>query len=380
MTPLAICVLMLFATQVGYALIGIPCDPETDFTNTYLVRNWKVLPHKNQEETQARCGEVNSRAGSPIWKYNPKPNNPLYVCLSYGASSMADWWALEYGWKLPSFKSYTNGRIEQGFNPRKLELRYRARAKTNPIQYYLIRSKSERDPITGEPVPIRPKGYARLLVDQAAETLRDPIDGVDFTYKATDYPMEGEWVSVISKNWDRKSAAEKLMRALRDHGPLYIQYEIPKKHWLMGTHAPIVIGYGTLPDGRIAFICHDSFGNFPKDHVQDHQGANAYRYVVADEIDEAIVFPHKPAAIALAQEDHVQVQFVNRAGQSIPVRRAFYADEGKAYPMAQLKRNVWTMPGTAIMGGKVKVYVEADYYMGKDGKGFWLDLPIEMTR
>lgn len=360
----------------AWALIGTPCDPNTDFVGVYMIRGWKNLPHKNQEETKARVEEVNKRAGKPIWKYDPTPNTPLYVCLSYGAAAMADWWALELGWKLPTYRSYTNGRIETGFNPRKLELRYRKRAKWNPIQYAMVPVR-DRCPITNEAVPIRPTGYARLLVDKDEDTIKDYIDPIEFRYSAGDYPMEGEWFSVISKNWDRKSVEQKLINAIHNFGPLYVQFEIPNQHYLFGTHAPIVVGYGKLPDGRTAFICHDSFGKFPKTHKQDGEGANAYRYVVADEIDEAIVFPHVPRAqaVELPVGMGTGVRFVNRGGRPVPVRRAFVRiGNGEPQRMALVSGDTALLPPNAT--GKVQVYVEAEYYMNKSGKGHWLTVEV----
>ncbi|HEY9072163.1 MAG TPA: hypothetical protein VIV61_18025 [Candidatus Ozemobacteraceae bacterium] len=376
---LGLCV--FWPVSAALALIGTPCDPETDFKDVYLIRNWQKLPHKNQEETKERCDEVNARAGKEFWKYNPTPNCPLYACLSYGASSIADWWAIEQGWKLGEYKSYANGRIEQGFNPRKLEVRYRARSKWNPLHYFMVPLKSERDPVTGEMVPIRPSGYARLLVDGKAETLTEGTDGLTFAYKAGDYPMEGEWLSIVSKNWNRDAVEKKLMKALHDQGPLLVQYEIPKKHYLMGTHAPVVIGHGTLPDGTIAFICHDSFGDFPKSHVQDYRGAPAYRYVRADEIDEAIAFPHKPVVKASLRGEMVLVRIMNAGGVLIPVRRVAYATQGGTVMNLEMDGlSGGFAPASAVENGYLKLYIEADYYMAKNGKGYWLKVPVATER
>lgn len=367
-----------FLASSLWALIGTPCDPEKDFTNTYFVAHWKQLPHKNQEETQARCQQVNTILGKEAWKYDPTPNTPLYACLSYGASTMADWWAQELGWKLGTYRSYAHNRTETGFNPRKLELRYRKMSKSHPIQFAMTGfRKGDRDPITDEWVPIRPKGYARLLTNTDEETLTCPIDKTVFKYAANDYPMDGKWLAVVSKNWNKDKAEGALKKALRDYGPLYIQYEIPNKHFLFGTHAPVVIGYGTLPDGKTAFICHDSFGNHPKTYKQDGEGAAAYRYVSADEIDEAIVFPHRPFGKAFTMMGGVGVKFVNRGGKPIRIRRAFYLSlGGKAVPMDVSASDMAWAPKEALRAGKIVVYIEADYYMGTDGKGHWISLTV----
>ena len=190
---LMVLVFLLSAVGPAQALIGTPCDPEKDFQDVVLLDHWKNLPHKNQEETKARCDEVNQNLGRPAWTYNPKPNTPLYECLSYGAAGIAEWWALETGRKLGTYRSYAHGGQEIGFNPRKLALRYRELAKSNPVHYAMTGiQKGNRCPITNDWVPIRPTGFARILTNTKPDQISDPIDGVTFSYQANDYPMEQE--------------------------------------------------------------------------------------------------------------------------------------------------------------------------------------------
>ena len=373
-TALALC----FLASTAWALIGTPCDPETDFTDVTLIDHWKQLPHKNQEESKERVDAVNARLGRPAWKYDPTPNHSVYECLSYGASTIADWWAVEYGWKPGTYSSYSHGRAESGFNPRKLELRYRHRFKTNPINYAMVGIKPEdRCPVTGEWVPITPGGFARLLVENDKESLVDPVDGVTFTYAGTDYPLEGKWVSVIGKNWNKKNAERKLIQAVRDFGPLYVQFEMPGKHFLFGTHGPVVIGYGKAPNGKTAFIVHDSYGDFPKDHQQDKDGANAYRYVVAEEIDEAFAFPHRPVVCAVRATNGVVVKITNRAGKPLRVRRASVIDPaGKEQEIDVGGRSAYVLPASMARESTLTFHVEADYYMDEDGKAQKITVPI----
>ncbi len=370
--------MVLALSGSAWALIGVPCDPERDFTEVVLLDHWKQLPHKNQEESKARVDEVNAKLGRAAWKYDPTPNHSVYECLSYGASTIADWWALEMGWKLDRYKSYAHGGTEQGFNPRKLEVRYRHRTRSNPLHYAQVGIRAEdRCPVTGEWVPIRPSGYARLLVEREPDSIVDPVDGITHVYKSTDYPMEGEWYWVVAKNHDKKGVEAKLKQALADHGPLYVQFEIPNKHLLFGTHGPVVIGWGKLASGATVFICHDSYGNFDKTHQQDDRGANAYRYVTANEIDEAIVFPHRPVVRAVRAGEGVRVSFLNRAGHPLRVRKARYLDAaGKEHEMDLAQRGSYLIPAGAVKGATVTVVVEADYYMAKGGKGYRITVPI----
>jgi len=359
----------------SWALIGTPCDPEKDFKKVYLIRNWKQMPHENQEESKARVEEVNKKNIKGLhWKYRPEPNTPIYACLSYGVAGMANWWALELGKKLPKYKSFDNGRIEVGYNPRKLELMYRKRAKWHRIKYLMI----TRCPVTKWLVPVRPKGYARIITDKKIKgTIVDPVDGITYTYKPSDYPTENSWKAVVSKHWWGKNDA-KLIKALHDFGPLYIQFEILTQKYLFGTHAVVCIGYGTLPNGKTAFICHDSFGNFPKNYKQDEFGAPAYRYVLADGIDEAIVFPHTPVVKASKMSKNIIIKVFNKGGKSIPVRRVFYVNnDGRPQRLALIGKNVGMATNAQIKNGKVAVYVEADYYMNSKGKGHWLKVPVK---
>lgn len=333
------------------------------------------MPHENQEESKARVEEVNKKNIEGLhWKYRPEPNTPIYGCLSYGAAGMANWWALELGKKLPTYKSFDNGRMEVGYNPRKLELMYRKRAKWHKIKYLMI----TKCPVTKWLVPVRPKGYARIITDKKIkDRIVDPVDGITYTYKPSDYPTENSWKAVVSKHWWGKNT-KKLIKALHDFGPLYIQFEILTQKYLFGTHAVVCIGYGTLPNGKTAFICHDSFGNFPKDYKQDEFGAPAYRYVLADEIDEAIVFPHTPVVKAYKMFENIIIKVFNKGGKPIPVRRVFYVNnEGKPQKLALIGKNVGMATSARVRNGKVTVYVEADYYMNSKGKGRWFNVSVK---
>jgi hypothetical protein len=335
--------------------------------------------------------------------------------LSYTAASVADWWALELGRELGTYTSFAHGREEQGYNPRKLELRYRKRARIHPFAYGLIRWV-DRCPVSGASVPIRPKGFAQLLVDDRPDVIADRIDGTVFEYRPGDYPMENQWFALVNKNWDKAEVEAKLLQGLRDYGPLVVQFEMPKQHFLFGTHTALLVGHGKLPDGRVALICHDSFGNFPKSHVQDAAGAGAYRYIYANEVDEALAFPHQIKAVAVRNGARVNIGFFNSGDRPVPVRRAFYLMpdlSGKANPGtadAHRQASTWTnanevslppppnvvqrrkpvravpmdmttassavVPADAFRDGLCAVYVEADYYMQRGGKGHWLSVFI----
>jgi hypothetical protein len=100
--------------------------------------------------------------------------------------------------------------------------------------------------------------------------------------------------------------------------------------------------------------------------------------VLAEEIDEAIVFPHYPTAKAYRFMGGIAVKFYNRGGRPIKVRRAYCLDPetGKAKKMQSLGENMAMSLPFPVRQQEVKVYVEADYYMKTNGKGYWMKLRI----
>lgn len=368
--------MFVLSVSSAWALIGTPCDPENDFSDTFLIRNWKKIPHVNQEESEQRVKEINAKNIDNLhWTYKPKANTPIYTCLTYAAAAIANWWSIEFGQKLPEYKSFNNGRMEKGYNPRKFELMYKKRSKWHKIRYLMV----SKCPITGWKVPIRPKGFSRILTDKSInDTIIDPIDDITYSYKSTDYPMEKKWLAVVSHHWKGAKNAPKLKKALRNFGPLFVQFEILKKKYSLGTHAVVCIGYGTLPNGKTAFICHDSFGKNPKEYKQDAFGAPSYRYVFADELDEAIAFPHTPVVKASMKANKLQVSIFNKGGKPVASRRIFYINRsGKVAKMKIIGRNKAIAIDAKIVKGKAKVYVEADYYMSNKGKGRWFNIPVK---
>ena len=364
------------------AQAGVPCDPEGDFSEIFLLPHWKGLPHKNQEETPLRVDDVNSIFGKGYWKFDPKPNHSLFSCLAYAASTVADWWALEFGWPLEGYRSFANGRLERGFNPRKLEVRYLARALKHPFEYAVVPVSIWSDFITGGPIPFRPKGYAKILVDSNLEKLVDPSDPrLSYSYRSSDYPMENRWISLFTLNTNRISP-EFLVKAIRDYGPLQIQIE-KKVNAFMGTHSSAVIGYGRpkARPGKMVFIMHDCYGDFSKDHPQDQFGAPAYRYLEAGEIDEAIVYPHKPVPVLIPEDGGIRIHFRNSAGRPIRTRRMGYLDSAgtehstPGNSTGDLFLSKHDLPA-AIVGGRIQVFVEADFYMAPGGASHWFQLPV----
>ena len=375
--------LMVFIQMQAMAYLGKPCDPEKDFKYVYLIKNWKKIPFKNQEETLAQVKWVNKMAGKKVWKYNPKPNRPVWACLSYGSSSVADWWAIELGRKLGSYKSMVNGKIEHGYMPRKLEAMYIKRLNKDIKSFngdwvhYFAFPKS--DLIRSLPAPANPVGYAIILTDRANEVVKDPtIPGVTYKFKPNDYPMEGMWKSILDGK--RRHNASLLIDAIRKYGPILSQLELTVGNFLPGAHTPFLIGYGILKckPSKVVFIIHDSYGKHPKNYKQDCDGGSSYRYVPAKKIDEAIAFPHVARAYYTVLNDRIKLEFKNSGKLPIRVNKVLLKDNsGKLLNLpgvagkSQIIIKKSSFPKNFNTNNFV-VYIDADYYAGMNGKGYWV--------
>lgn len=369
-------ILTIFISSQAAAYLGKPCNPETDFKYAYLIKNWRKIPSKNQEETLAQVNWVNKMAGAKVWKYNPKSNRPVWACLSFGSSSVADWWAMELGRKLNSYKSLVNGKIERGYNPRKLEAIYMKRSKTDFKSYWYVPKAGLIRKLAS---PNNPVGYAKILTDRAFEKAKDPtIPGVEFNLKSDDYPMEKMWKSVLDGK--KRHNSNLLIDAIRNHGPLLCQLELDLVNFLPGAHTPILIGYGiTKKDPRkIVFIIHDSYGNHPSDYKQDEHGGSLYRYVPAHKIDEAIAFPHLARVYYKRFANKVVLRFSNSANLPVKVKGVFLKDnKGNFMRLSGISGKSKIVIKNSQLPkdfniGNFLVYINADYYAGMNGKGYWV--------
>lgn len=291
--------------------------------------------------------------------------------------TVADWWAIELGRKLKSYKSLVNGNIEHGFNPRKLEAIYIKRSKKHFKTYWTVPWLGI---IRKLPSPVNPVGYAKILTDRKSEEVMDPtIPGVRFNLKPNDYPMEHMWKSVFDGKKKHKTSL--LIDAIRNHGPVLSQLELDHARFLPGAHTPAIIGYGILKKGfpkRVVFIVHDSYGDHPKDYKQDARGGSLYRYVPSKMIDEAIVFPHVVRVSYKTVSNQLVLAFHNSGNVPVKVNKVMLKDKsGKIINLTIRKRkSKLVVPFSKLPGNfntsSFIVYVDADYYRGKDGNGYWI--------
>jgi len=354
-----------------YAIRAVPCDPTTDFQEVFLLRHWQDLPHKNQEESEERCREINRLAGRQAWTFSS--HFPVMACLAFGASTVADWWSLELGIPLESTRSFYHGGPEQGCDPRMLEAEYLNRWRRHPRLY----PATPLDPIQKTLVPFGAEGYGRILADPGRGRAPDPsIPGLFHDLGGYSFPMERQWLTVVHRNMghDRTHA---VIEALHRHGAVFAQLEFsPLTVPFPGGHAVAVIGYGRPRSAphRIVLIIHDSYGDHPKTYGPTSVGGPSYRFISGRSIDTAVVFPHAPVVEAIPEERGIRLVFRNRGGRPIPIRALRLTNGGEGS---------WNFPAEgptsflipdhrrvdSIIGSRLEGEFEADFYASPQGRG-----------
>ncbi|PKL44481.1 MAG: hypothetical protein CVV42_19385 [Candidatus Riflebacteria bacterium HGW-Riflebacteria-2] len=357
----------------------VPCNPETDFAEAFFIRDWNKLPHKNQEESQERVDEVNTFLTKKKWSYVKAL--PVLACLSFATSTVADWWAMEYGWDLPEYYNFYNGKSEHGFNPRELEVVYIKRSKESWTSYPMA---PVPDLIHKRPFPAANPGYARLLTNQEEGKIDDTIlPHITYYYTKDKYPFENKWLKFKRKLKSNSRYTKELIAAIHAHGPLLTQIEFSKfiRAVLPGVHGVVIVGYGKTEENPndTVFILHDSYGDNPKEHGVRVNGGPSYKYVKAKYLHAALGFPHRPVLAADYNGGNVAVKVLNRAKKPLKVFKfAIWNCEKKKAVLIEADEN-----GTfnfnpekhsATNNGFISVYVAAEFYMESPGKGYWFKL------
>lgn len=377
-----------------------------------MISGFERLPHKNQEETEewvaqrnALIRRRNARPGArrmPEWTYNPKPTTPPFSCLSFAASTVYDWWALEMGRGLQGYENKNNGRPERGLDPYPLELEYFTRADPREPYYMLVpREFGLKDPVRQVSAPAQPLGYAELLTGPGFR-VRDPLTGETLRFEPEPGVMEGQYVMLFTNRLLRARTPDKYARVLAEAidkwGIAYVQMEDTNgSPRLIGAHVMSAVGYlcmetagerfeeqrlvpcsanrGDEDWGRTAwFVMHDSFGGYPADHRRDAVGASAYRALRIADIDQAIVFPHSLALTAVpAGESGWSIGVANKSGRPVEVLSLRAGSDGG-------ERAVEAVGDGFLVRGRpmesIRIRVEARHYYEADGgpREFSLDL------
>ncbi|MBI5211415.1 MAG: hypothetical protein HY927_15685 [Elusimicrobia bacterium] len=364
-----------------------------------MVDGFHTLFHKNQEETQEWVDRMNvliraKNAGRrwgkiPEWTYDGRPNEPPWTCLSDGAGTVNDWWALQLGRSLPSYQSAVHGGREEGVDPRMLELAYLERARTGDPEYFLLPKFIEEDPVRHLAIPQQPRGYAELLIEDGGYDARDPVTDQVHRWTPGMSAMEGRYKELFVGSLLSPRTPDKYARVLAEGiekwGIAYVQLEDVKRPRLTGAHTVAVVGYFCMEGtdrlipcsenksdedwGRTAyFAVHDSFGDFPADKVRDASGGSAYRAVRISSIDQAIVFPHSLAVTARPESPGTwRVTVTNKGGRPVQVGAVRASAGGTELPVAQAPDGSLLVSSAAPL--EASLYVEARHYFEADGKG-----------
>lgn len=354
----------------------IACDPETDFAEVFLIKNWKKLPHKNQEESQSRVDEVNSIIKKGKWKYRRLV--PVLACLSLAASTAADWWAIEYGWAQESYDNFYNGHQENGFNPRELEALYMHRSKGNWLKYPIVPIP---DLVHRKPFPAANIGFARIFSNQKMQTLQDPIlNYISYSYSKNKYPFKRKWLRFKRKLKSNKRYTKELVSIIRSHGPMLAQVEYSKyiRSIFPGVHGVVIVGYGKPIDNpdETVFIIHDSYGDHPKDYGTQVEGGPSYKYIKAKYLQSVIVFPHRPEVDVKKVGENFSFFILNKAKKPLNVFKFAIWDAKTNKPVlleASSDQRYVLNPNefTKDSLGNLHIYIAAESYMKSPGKGFW---------
>ena len=359
---------------------SVPCDPNTDFSEIFMIQNWEKLPHKCQEESHERINEVNQILKKKKWSYSK--NFPVLTCLSFATSEISDWWAMQYGWEIGTYTNFYNGKIENGFNPRELEVVYLHRSKKQYLKYPVVPLP---DFVHKRPYPASNRGYARVVSEQQTEPLNDTIlTDITYEYSKDKYPFEpGKWLRFKRGLKSNKKYTEILKNALHAHGPLltHLEFVDAIKHLTPAIHSVMLVGYGkplSNPDETV-FILQDSYGDHPKDY-NDLEGGPSYKYFKAKSLESVIAFPHTPVVNVKKNGGKLIITATNKAGEPIKVNTiAVYDTANKTnVKISNIpdKNNQYSVGLSSFSHdeGSVMVYIAAEYYMKTPDEGYWFNL------
>src|SRR3989338_1968842 len=132
---------ILFFTLILLTLqtmgVTIPVSKQTVIDNSdYLVDNWDNLSFKHQRaDNQWISNYVNPVLDPKGLNWNDNDENISLKCLSYAASTIADWHSIETGQVLPYYQNILNNKTEFGHNPRELEQVYTDRVSIFDSKY-----------------------------------------------------------------------------------------------------------------------------------------------------------------------------------------------------------------------------------------------------
>ena len=271
---------------------GIPYTP--DPSKDYLVKLYDYMPFKDQRGDEIWSSNINANySPNRNWDtdFSDNPDDAIsYKCLSYGASSVNDWFNLQYGIPMREYKSFIHGEGENGTNPRFLEAIYHEREGNNLYYsytpWYSWFVGANRCPISNERIPYRLDGFADILmapasdwVDHADPKLSNPKE-FNYTYVDERYNV-GNFREIPIDLFQNAEDENRIMENLEKYGSLLSYTE--KLGSSINVHSVAIVGHGEDGEG-IYFIAHDNYGTGGSGDYSE------YKKLYIEDIDQAFAF------------------------------------------------------------------------------------------
>lgn len=344
---------------------GPPVEPGV-MKDAYFVRGAVGrLPFKNQEEKEEWIARNDLRGedGKPLKAHSGRRTGSS-KCLSYAASTVADYWALMAGSpSLPSYSNYLSGVVEYGHDPRMVENIYHVYRRQKPSRYWY--APVGKDRVTGEKMPWSIKAFVELLYNARNMDFSDRFRPSEKWSLGPDgFHMDLPPVRMF-KGVDFDKAKD-LKEGLEKFGILYAQHtnrlfndKIPVV--LMGVHAVAIVGYFTH-EGKDYFVYQESFGPKHGMYFEDSIGGPRYRAMTAQFFYQAWGFPHtlrsdvksSPAGLVFVTRSH--------EGRPIPVDSVTAASRaGKVVSATLSPDGSYFLPAPA--GGSFRVTIARKHFI-----------------
>lgn len=294
---------------------------------SWLLERYDALPFKNQEERYAWVEEVNrARRMRTRWRHKAGYQEPSFKCLSYAASTVADWWGLMYGVApCERYQNFVNGSQEYGVNPRALEVLYYHRARrvlprlTRRGRLYRLLPPLPQtlDPVTRERIPACSLAFADLLASPEDLDLPDPLtrDGQPrHAYRAGMWHMDQPPKTLFTKG---RADPALIREALHRHGIVLAFTQARMLRVIrFGLHGIPIVGYFKRGDETL-FVYHESYGNHGPGYVWDDSGGPSYMTIPASMLREASCFPHRLWIDVAVEGDRLAARVTHSGGGEV---------------------------------------------------------------
>jgi len=205
---------------LNIAIIILASLPFVIASEDYFIPLYQDLPYKVQLSNASWSQEVNQNYNPIQGNWSVEDNWISPKCLSFGASSVNDWFSLNIGRPLYNYQNYINNRSEQGSNPRELEIVYYYRSNLLGIYgeyfgyYQMVPSFEEKDRVTHEKIPRNPEGYLQILTNPPANLVDydDPNFGnspFSYTIEPDEYLIDYSYKPIQVNSLNFKRAIDK---------------------------------------------------------------------------------------------------------------------------------------------------------------------------